>query len=138
MKHRKIYLDGAANTPLDKKVLKAMLPYMTEKSVGNSHAIHADGIRAMEAVERARQRVANSLHVKPAEVYFTSGATESNNWVLESLAIFYDNPYRKEIVMSSIEHSSVLNTVPALEKLGYTVRFVDPDKNGKILLWLFR
>ena len=132
MHRRKVYVDGAANTPLDKRVLRAMKPFLSEKSVGNSHGIHEDGVRAMEAVENARKTIAQCLRVKPDEVYFTSGATESNNWVIKSLSLNNDNSHRKEIVISAIEHSSILSQVSDLEKMGMTVKIVQPEKSGKM------
>lgn len=132
MYRRKIYLDGAANTPLDRRVFNAMKPFMVESSVGNSHAIHEDGIRAMQAVEQARTRIARSFGVRESEIYFTSGATESNNWVLKSLVINNTSPFRKEIVISAIEHSSILSQVSDLEKLGMKVILVQPEKSGKV------
>lgn len=134
MRRRKIYLDGAANTPIDKRVLKAMKPFLAENSMGNSHGIHEDGIRAMQAVEEARQKIANNLHVMASEVYFTSGATEGNNWVLKTLAFHNDHPYRNKIVISAIEHSSILSQISDLEKLGMTVVLVKPEKSGRVAI----
>lgn len=134
MRLKKIYLDSAANTPLDHRVLQAMKPFLSESFMGNSHGIHADGVKAMQAVEDARNKVATGLGVKPTEVYFTSGATESNNWVLKTLALHNDNPHRKEIVISAIEHSSILSQIPDIERLGMKVILVKPEKSGRVAI----
>lgn len=134
MRHRKVYLDGAANTPLDRRVFNAMKPFLSENFMGNSHGIHEDGIRAMQAVEEARKRIAEGLNVKISEVYFTSGATESNNWVLKSLALNNDSLFRKEIVISAIEHSSILSQIPDLEKMGIKVKLIQPEKSGRVAI----
>lgn len=98
------YFDNAATTPLDPRVLEAMLPYLGTE-FGNAHSIHSWGSRAMSAVEKAREQVANLLSEPPEFVHFTSGATEANNWVLREFATG---------VISPFEHSSVRE--PALVK----------------------
>ena len=129
-----VYLDGAANTPLDKRVLKVMKPFLKEDFIGNSHAIHDFGINALVAIEDARNKIASALKLKPGEVYFTSGATESNNWVIKSVAInSLINNTRKHIVCSAIEHASVLKACQEVEKWGIEVTYVKPNAKGKIL-----
>lgn len=124
MKLREIYLDGAANCPIDKRVLKAMKPYMSEKFMGNSFAGHTNGIKARVAVENSRNTIAKTLGVKPEEVFFTSGATEGNNWVIQSLAYSHKKGH---IICSAVEHSSVINVCKELEKRGVcTVTYVNP------------
>lgn len=135
----RIYLDGAANTPLDKKVFEKMKKVMPGY-FGNSFATHEFGIRSMKIVEEARNKIANNLCVDSDQVYFTSGATESNNWVLKSL--FLDelrkekqyNNYcaKKRIIVSAIEHSSILHCCADLEKLGADIVYIYPDKKGHI------
>lgn len=95
-----IYLDYAATTPLDEEILNGMKPYFWE-NFGNESSLHAFGRRAAYAVETARERVAAVLNVKPKEVYFTSGGTESNNWALQRLGT-------GSACVSAIEHKSVL------------------------------
>ena len=85
-KNKDVYLDGAANTPLDRKVYKAMKPYLKHSFVGNSAAIHNHGIKAYRKLEECRKVIADCFKVDKSGVYFTSGATESNNWVINSLA----------------------------------------------------
>ncbi|MDE6677356.1 MAG: cysteine desulfurase [Clostridia bacterium] len=97
------YLDYAATTPLDKEILDKMLPYLTEE-FGNPDSLHAYGRRAAYAVSEARDRVAGVLGVKPAEVYFTSGGTEADNWAMLRLST-------GRLCVSSIEHTAVLSAV---------------------------
>ena len=84
---KKIYLDGAANTPIDRDVLRAMKPFLSTKFVGNSMSIHDFGIYANRAIDAAREQIAADMCVEKNEVYFTSGATESNNWAIKSCAM---------------------------------------------------
>ena len=106
-----IYLDYNATTPLDPRCLETMTPYF-QKQFGNSISTHQVGVQASKAVEHARKQVAQLLNVLPEEIFFTSGATESNNWILRSLskmnAAFFSSP---------TEHKSVLETLKFLEKL---------------------
>lgn len=130
-----LYFDSAANTPLDKKVFRAMKPFLTKGFVGNSQSIHDYGIKASNAVETSREKIAQTLGFQSDEVYFTSGATESNNWVLKSLALqelFSEKLPKKHIVVSSIEHSSIINTCHELENWGFNITYVKPDRNGMI------
>lgn len=106
--HRSRYFDNAATTPLDPRVRDAMLPFL-EDAFGNANSIHAWGMRAHDAVERARAQVAQLIGAEdPSQVYFTSGATESNNWVLNAAA---------EVVISPFEHSSIRD--PARNRGGW-------------------
>ena len=135
MKNKTYYFDSAANTSVDKEVFKAMKPFMTKGYVGNSQAIHDYGITSSIAVEHSREVIADTLGFKPKEVYFTSGATESNNWVLKSLAlheIYNEMSPKKHIVVSAIEHSSIINTCRELESWGFSVTYVKPNANGMI------
>lgn len=135
MKKKNIYLDCAANCPLDKRVFSIMKPFLEESFMGNSHSIHSFGINASKAVENARVQIAKATSFKPEEIYFTSGATESNNWVLKALAfheLFEEKTPKKHIIVSSIEHSSILRTCKDLEKMGFDITYIDPDENGVV------
>lgn len=135
---KNIYLDGAANTPVDPKVYKAMKPFLTKGFVGNTAAIHDYGIQAGIKLEDFRSRIANLLFVKNNEVYFTSGATEANNWVLTSLGMHElnrdcpENKKKKHLVVSKIEHSSIMSVCKFLEQIGFEVTYVSPNKEGVI------
>lgn len=132
---KEIYLDGAANTPLDRKVFKKMKPFLKQSFVGNSFAIHSFGIKAMVAIENARQTIADALKVEDQEVFFTSGATEANNWVLQSVcrkAMLESN--KCHIIVSEIEHSSIMNTCKLLEKEGVEISYIKVNSEGKITM----
>lgn len=131
-----IYLDNAANTSLDKEVLKAMAPFMNTKFVGNSHAIHDYGIVAAQAIHHSRDIVGEYFGVDPSNVIFTSGATESNNTAIKAVCMNElcsgkpKKEQRRHIICSSIEHSSVINVCKQMEKFGFKVDYVKPDDRG--------
>lgn len=127
---KKIYLDYAATTPIDKEVLEEMAPYFSQK-FGNPSSIHQFGQEALEAVDKARQRVADFLNCSPRETIFTSGATESNNMAIKGVlrATQAKNPH---IIASSIEHSCVLNACKIIQKEGREVTFLGVDKDGLV------
>lgn len=133
---KEIYLDGAANTPLDKAVFKQMKPYLADGFVGNSFAIHDFGIRASQAIEHARMQVAEAVKATPEEVFFTSGATEGNNWIIRSVADeqLVNGMQRPKIVCGATEHSSVLKACLALSGFGFDVVVVKPKKRGALTL----
>ncbi|MBU1177675.1 cysteine desulfurase NifS [Patescibacteria group bacterium] len=125
-----IYLDHAATTPVDPEVFSAMEPYFTEH-YGNPASIHTVGQKAIIAVDEAREQVANFLGCKTSEVIFTSGATESNNFVLKGVseASKIDKPH---IITSTIEHPCILDTCQHLEKKGVEVTYLPVDKEGVV------
>ncbi|MCK5413253.1 MAG: cysteine desulfurase [Candidatus Pacebacteria bacterium] len=128
---KKIYLDYAATTPVDKKVVEEMLPYFSEK-FGNPSSIHQFGQEAMEGVDKARSQVAEFLNCSASEVIFTSGATESNNLTIKGLikATQVENPH---IITSAIEHHCVLNSCETVQKDKMAeVSFVKVNKEGII------
>lgn len=126
----KVYLDNAATTPIDKEVLEAMLPYLTEK-FGNASSLHAWGREAREAVEKAREIIAKKLNVASNEVIFTSGGTESNNFALKGIA-FANKDKGKHIITQKTEHPCVLETCKWLESIGFEVTYLDVDKYGMV------
>lgn len=125
----RIYLDNAATTALDPRVLEAMLPHMNTL-FGNPSSIHSHGREARTAVEYARKTLAKLLHCSPSEIFFTSGATEADNMVLTG-SIFSLNI--KHIITSPIEHHAVLHTAEWLKKKGFAeVHLVKLDANGHV------
>jgi len=118
---KKIYLDYAATTPVDKDVLKTVLPYFSKK-FGNAMSIHSFGQEALRAVDKARQQVANFLNCSSSEIIFTSGATESNNLAIKGVALSYRAKFnskadgRPHIITTPFEHHCVLDACKALEK----------------------
>ncbi len=132
---KRIYLDHAATTPLDKRVLKEMKPFFSEK-FGNAGSLHSFGQEAREAVEKAREDIAKAINAKPEEIIFTSGGTESDNLALQETAY----PNRKKgnhIITSSFEHHAVLHTVQFLEKDGFEASYLAVTKEGFVELQEF-
>ncbi|MFI4983835.1 MAG: IscS subfamily cysteine desulfurase [Rickettsiales bacterium] len=126
-----IYLDHQATTPVDPRVVQAMLPYFTEK-FGNPHSrSHKYGWDAEEAVEIARKDVANLIHANPKEIIFTSGATESNNLALKGVARFYKE-HKNHIITCVTEHKCVLDSCRHLEEEGFKVTYLPVQPNGII------
>jgi len=131
MKIIKTYLDYAATTPVDPRVLKAMLPYFTKK-FGNSISLHTFGQEAKKALEKTRLIMAEALNAKNKDgIIFTSSATESNNLAIKGIAFANQNK-GKHIIISSIEHSCVLNSSQWLEKQGFKITKIKVDKYGLI------
>ncbi len=123
------YLDNAATTPIDKKVLEAMLPFL-ENHFGNPSSIHSLGRITKSAIEQARKTVANLLHTSPSEIFFTSGGTEADNFLIsksiEGLGLTL-------AITTQLEHHAVLHTLEYLEKAGkIELKFVEIDQKGNI------
>jgi cysteine desulfurase len=131
MPHAPVYLDYHATTPVDPRVLEAMLPYFTETFGNPASASHAWGWRAREAVEAARREVATLVGAAPRDIVFTSGATESNNLAIRGLADLAP-PGRRHLVVSAIEHKSVLETAARLEAQGWRVTVARVARDGLI------
>jgi cysteine desulfurase len=128
-----IYFDYSATTPVDPRVMDAMMKCMTlEGNFGNpASRSHVFGWKAEEAIEEARQHVADLLHCDPREIVWTSGATESDNLALKGVAHFYQNK-GKHIITSKIEHKAVLDSCRQLEREGFEVSYLEPDEKGLI------
>ena len=129
----KIYLDYQATTPVDEKILKKMIPYFSEY-FGNPHSNnHEFGRSANNAVDEARANVANLINAETNEIIFTSGATESNNFAIKSIAKDY---FEKECrtITAKTEHKCVLERCHELEKDGFKVTYLDVDEDGIIKL----
>lgn len=128
----KIYLDNAATTKLDRRVLNKMLPYL-EESYANASSIHFLGQENYTALEEAREKMAQLLGADSRSLYFTSGATESNNIALKGVMMANRDKGNK-IIVSAIEHSAVLETAKELKQDGFVVEIVSVDKNGQVNL----
>ena len=125
-----VYLDHAATTPVDPRVLQAMMPFFSEHP-GNASSLHAFGQEARRAVDQARAEVAAAVGARPAEVVFTSGATESDN--LAVLGVAFASQHRgRHILTSAIEHHAVLEACHVLEDQGYAVTRVPVDARGVV------
>jgi cysteine desulfurase len=129
-KIKKIYLDYAATTPVDPRVLKAMEPYFLEK-FGNTMSLHSFGQEAKTALEESREIVADLMGAKPSEVIFTSSATESNNLALKGVA-FANRNKGNHIIISSIEHACIMESARWLEGQGFEVTRLKVDKYGLV------
>jgi cysteine desulfurase len=126
------YYDAASTTPVDPRVLEAMLPYFSE-IFGNASSNHIYGKQAKRAIDIARRQVANIINADPNEIYFTSGATEAINWAIKGY--LEANPEKgNHIITVKTEHKAVLNTCEHLESKGYEVTYLDVDQNGLINL----
>ena len=127
-----IYLDYNASAPINSEVLNEMVR-VYKNSYGNADSrTHDFGEQARTVTENARHQTAELLGVKSDEVFFTSGATESNNIAILGLREYAEKTNKKHIITTTIEHHSVLNTVKYLEKTGFTVNYVSPHSDGRI------
>ncbi|MFH1225074.1 MAG: cysteine desulfurase NifS [Candidatus Diapherotrites archaeon] len=127
---KRIYMDNAATTRMDARVLHAMLPYFSEK-FGNASSLHASGREAAEALEQARGKVAGVLGAKAGEVCFTSGGTEADNLAVKGAA-FANSGKGNHIITSAIEHPAVLQTCKFLERKGFEVTYLPVDGYGLV------
>ncbi|EGD51453.1 cysteine desulfurase NifS [Thermoanaerobacter ethanolicus JW 200] len=126
----RIYLDNAATTPVDKRVLEAMLPYYSDV-FGNPSSTYSYGQEAKKAMEEAREKVAKALGADADEIYFTSGGSESDNWALKGVAYALKDK-GNHIITTEIEHHAVLNTCRYLEKEGFKVTYLPVDEYGLV------
>ncbi len=123
-----VYLDHVATNPVDKRVVEAMLPYLSE-NFGNPSALYEQGRIAVQALDKARKQIADLINAKPEEIIFTSCGTESNNFALRGLANA-NLKKGKHIITSAIEHFSILHPLKTLEKEGFKVTQIPVDNNG--------
>jgi cysteine desulfurase len=130
---RRVYFDNNATTPVDRRVLDAMLPYFAD-DFGNASSIHSFGQRTRGAVEHARKSVAELIGARPAEIVFTSGGTESDNLAIFGIvAAAEPGPNgHKHVITSLIEHSAVLNVCQTLERQGVDVTYLPVGRNGLV------
>ncbi len=127
----KVYLDNAATTPVRKEVLEEMQPFFSGK-FGNSSSLHSFGLEAKEGIEKAREKIASVLGVKPSEIIFTSGATEADNFALKGAAFSARKQGKKHLVTTAIEHHAVLHTAQWLETQGFDVTYLPVDEFGLV------
>jgi len=125
---KQVYLDNNSTTPLDERVLDAMMPYFKSK-YGNPSSVHNFGRETKTALEESREKVAALIGASPAEIYFTSGGTEADNIAVKGIA--YDRMEKKNhVITSAIEHHAVLESVKFLEKNGFSADYLGTDKFG--------
>jgi cysteine desulfurase len=123
-----IYFDHAATTPIDDRVLEAMMPFLKE-NYGNANSAHQLGRTSKVAIEDARENIAKMLNAEPSEIIFTSGGTESDNAIIKGMIV---GTGKKEIITSPIEHHAVLHPAEALEEEGITIKYLQPNHEGII------
>lgn len=123
-----IYLDNASTTPVFEEVIK-QLPVWTRNFYANPNSIHKLGQKVKNEIEKVRQNIANIINESTENIIFTSGATESNNTIIKG---YIEKTKKREILISSIEHKSVLNVAKYLAKKGIKIKFLKVDENGKI------
>ncbi len=121
-------MDNAATTPVKPEVLDAMLPYFTEK-FGNPSSIYSISSQNKKDITTARETIAKAINTDTANIYFTAGGSESDNWALKATAEAYADKGR-HIITSKIEHHAILHTCDYLEKRGYEITYIDVDENG--------
>jgi len=135
--HFPIYLDYGATTPVDPRVVDAMIPWLREHFGNPASRSHAWGWEAEEAVEKARGQVAELIGADPREIVWTSGATESNNLAIKGAAHFYKGK-GKHLITVKTEHKAVLDTMRELERQGFEVTYMDVEENGLLDLDKFK
>jgi len=127
---RKVYMDHSATTPTRPEVVEAMIPYFAEQ-YGNPSSLHQFGQWTRAAIEEARDRIAKLIGATPEEIYYTSGGTESDNFVITGVG-FRHFEERGHIITSKVEHKAVLESVKFMEKIGFTATYLDVDKFGTV------
>ena len=127
-----IYLDNAATTPTKPEVVEAMLPYFTE-NFGNPSSVYEFAAKNKAVVTHARETIADALGTNAADIYFTAGGSEADNWAIKATAEAYKQK-GNHIITSKIEHHAVLHTCEYLEKHGFEVTYLDVDENGFVKL----
>ena len=125
-----IYLDNAATTRLKKEALEAMMPYLTD-DYANPSSVHKMARGPRNAVDEARKTIANAINAQKGEIYFTSGGTESDNWVIKCAPRILSDKGR-HIIVSSIEHHAIIESARYMESQGYDVTYLKVDENGLV------
>jgi cysteine desulfurase len=125
------YFDHASTTPLHSEVLTEMLPYLKEQ-YANPSSMYDSGIQHKKILNQTRKKVGELLNCSHKEIYFTSGGSEANNWAIKGIAHRY--PEKKEIITTAIEHHSVLRVCEFMERIGYTVHYLEVDEAGFVNL----
>jgi len=128
MNQKIIYFDNAATTRVSPKVFKSMMPFF-QNSYGNPSTIYSLGREARQAIEKAREKIANSINADKEEIFFTGSGTESDNWAIKGIA-YANRKKGSHIITTNIEHHAILNTCKNLERNGFEVTYVPVKKNG--------
>lgn len=131
MNKRFVYADNAATTAVSPQVVEAILPYFTEE-YGNPSSLYQKGQSARRAVDIAREQVAAALGAQPAEIFFTGGGSEADNWAVKGVAHTLAKKGKKHIITSRFEHHAILHTCQSLEKEGFEVTYLDVYSDGLV------
>lgn len=135
---KNVYLDNAATTSIHPKVVEKMIPFLKE-NFGNPSSIHSFGRKTRVAIEDAREIIANIINAEPSEIYFTSGGTEANNFVINGIAkTNFSETNRYKIITNNAEHHAVLDAVENLTKAGFEAIFLKVNKETKVELLTLR
>ena len=126
-----IYLDNAATTQMDERVLDAMMPYLTTE-YGNAGTLYKFGRAANEAVQKARAQVAALINAEPEQVIFTSGGSEANNLVFHGLKDYLKSVGKTHILVSAVEHDSVLRAAESLIKDGFHIEYIPVSNECRV------
>ena len=126
-----IYLDNASTTPMNPKALNAMDTVLSD-IFGNASNLHQCGRRASDILYKSRKIIAECINASPSNIYFTSGGTESNNWIIYMAKKYGMLTGNKHIITSKIEHHSILNPLEELKHFGFEIDFLDVDKDGMV------
>ncbi len=126
---KKVYLDYNATTPMDPRVLEEMIPYLSEH-YGNPSSIHSFGRKGKEALDMARERVAELISASPREIFFTSGGSESANFAIKSTAHNLLGENKNHLITTKVEHECVLESFKYLEQQGFEVTYIGVDNEG--------
>ena len=126
-----IYLDNASTTPMNPKALNAMDTVLSD-IFGNASNLHQCGRRAGDILYKSRKIIAECINASPSNIYFTSGGTESNNWIIYMAKKYGMLTGNKHIITSKIEHHSILNPLEELKHFGFEIDFLDVDKDGMV------
>lgn len=125
-----IYADNAATTQLDPQAFEAMIPWLRDE-YGNASQPYSFSRKPKKTIAEARAVIAECINAEPEEIYFTSGGTESDNWVVKGSA--FSDPDHRAMITSQIEHHAVLHSCAAIERIGYPVAYLPADEDGRIL-----
>ncbi len=132
MQEKFVYMDHTATTPVSPEVMKAMMPYFSEV-FGNPSSVYSYSKKSRAAIEKARMQVANAFNAAPAEIFFTSSGTESDNWALKGTLENLKSKGKTHLITSKIEHHAILHTAEYLHKIhGFDVTYLPVDSEGRV------
>ena len=126
-----VYVDNAATTPCDPRVLKVMTAALSG-ACGNPSSHYSVGYEAKEFVDKGREQVADAIHANPDEIFFTGCGSEADNWAVKGTAFKFARAGKKHLITSAFEHHAILHSMKALERMGFEVTYLQPTSEGFI------